>query len=328
MTNRLEMHYPSTPSAYFAIGAWANPTKVRNAAFYENSDGVAYFGPKPLDGVLATFRGQLHLTELPVPSQNENVYWVQAPIAAACAPRLKNITCNSGKFLVFIPKTENRDESWEQFATAYKTGKLGYAIQCSTPKPSPHDAGTSNGVIMVYMEDSFDLEKIVTVAYALFETMYSIWPSFDEGVLQFMTDRSTRAKVKGGREGNILYSISSRSFLSNPCSGDKAPKSFQLFLSSILYKVTPKAQERQNMLKGKEFASKKRELTVPSEPGKAESDSDSDDDSSDTEFGMSRVDLVCARIICGRFASKARLQEVVQRHKNGTLTALTYNLGK
>lgn len=280
MTTKLEMHYPSTPSAYFALGGWAKSNKVRNAAFYDTSDGVAYFGPKPLDGVLGTFRGQLTLTELQVPSRSNHVYWIQAPIADACASRLKNITCNSGKFLVFIPFTEERDESWRKFDEVYATGKLGYAIQCTTSKPSPHDAGTSNGVISVHMEDSFNLEEIAKTAYTIFETMCRIWPSFNEGVLQYMTDRTIRAGDKRRiKESAMLFSISSRSFMGM----DKTQKPIELFTSNVLYKITPKAQARQDILKGKEFASKKRVLTVVSEHIKSDSDSD-EDSSSDTDF--------------------------------------------
>lgn len=248
MTNSLQMHYPSTPTAFFAVGGWFSD-KNKNPHFSNTVSGVEYHGKEPHEGVLGTFRGDLINKEIKVPSRELNVHWIQAPIAESCAARLVNITCNSGKFLIFIPTTESRDTSWMEFAEVYASGTLGYAIQCTTAKLSPHDAGTSNGVISVHMEDSFDLEQITQVAYHIFSTLYLIWPSFDEGVLQYMTDRSMFAA--GTKEGAMLYSISSRSFLMNPCTGDKTPKSIEIFTQNVLYKLTPKAQARQDMLKDK-----------------------------------------------------------------------------
>ena len=99
------------------------------------------------------------------------------------------------------------------------------------------------------MEDSFDLIAIAKVAYKIFETCFDMWPDY-EGILNFMTDRSTYAKVRlqPEFEKEMLYKISSRSYLRNPRSNDKTPKSLEDFESTIKYRFTDVAQERQNCL--------------------------------------------------------------------------------
>lgn len=251
----LTMHYPSKRTCYYAIGSWMDRVDAKDAHFQfcPNNRILRLYGRQPPeDHLFAIFQANLNPDNTKLPSEEKQQYWIQAPIAERCVSRLPNITCNSGKFMVFVPESENIDKAWECFKNIYAKGKLGYAIQCSTSRPSPHDPKTSSGMIAIYTEDCFDLQNIIETSYNIFTTCFDIWPNF-KGTLQVMTDLSIQAKCNCSvkAEAGMLYSISSRTFLQDPLSQNKEPKPLKDYRQILNHKLLYNAQKRQNDIVGK-----------------------------------------------------------------------------
>lgn len=243
------------------LGGWGTNPKQRNCGYKVNNAGnVEYNGPLPKARLelLALLQPERNDDDSIIPSREYYAYWIRAPFNENTLPRLPNITCNSGKFLVFLPLTfaKNQDQTWVALKKEYAEGKLGYAIQCSATE-SPNDNHTSKGLITVHTEDAFDLEQITSTAYEILKALHTLDPNY-EGVIQYLTDRSTRAKAHPkpirGPECHSLYSISSRSYLQNPKNiTDKTPKKLELFQQILYPQLTEKAQDRQDFLRYKKL---------------------------------------------------------------------------
>lgn len=247
MSLDLTVYYPSLSTSYFATGGWGSTPKVRNCIFKKDENkSVIYTGTIPSEDklrLLTLFQPE-QKNESDIPSQETTSYWIRAGLTDKTVERLPNITCNSGKFLVFIPFkfAKDKDFTWAEFKKVYSTGALGYAVQCSTARASSNDNNTSKGLITVHTEDAFDLEQITAVAHAIMQTLLSIDSNY-EGTLKYLTDRSTRMKCKDvcHPEAFALYSIDSSAF-------KQSLENFQISLYPLL---TASAQTRQNLLKNK-----------------------------------------------------------------------------
>lgn len=262
MNSDVVMHYPSVPTAYYATGQWAHDFEYAEEKKDRRTLGAFKVIKETSCSHLVnklSFNGK-HLMDdprtfycnIPISFNGElrSLYWKQAPIPAneQVIERFPRITNNSGKFLIFVDSGKI-EALWQKFLKAYQEGRLGYGLQCATSVPNPN-ALDKDPVLVVFTEDSFNLPEVARVAWEI-DKILGEW----QGVLQFMTDRSTKAKSARGcnNELSMLYSISSFSFIHNAKGGGKTKETLQDFTSKFRYRFKPMAQARQDSLKMKTF---------------------------------------------------------------------------
>lgn len=183
-------------TAYYATGQWLSSPKTYQAHFDVQDNQLSFSGNADVSSncYMTIFRAQPNVLDLDPsssPSKIDIVHWLQAPIPQKLQYRLRTITNNSGKFLVFVP-TKMVDKMWTLFKTAYEEGKLGYGLQCSTACPSPtakEEDRNVNSLIVVYVQDSFDLKGLGKIAATIIALLGE-----QETILRYITDRGTRKR--------------------------------------------------------------------------------------------------------------------------------------
>lgn len=262
MNSDVVMHYPSVPTAYYATGQWAlDFVRDEEKKDRRKLGDFKVIKEEPSGQLLNKlfFKGKQLIDDprtfycyVPVSFNGNfgNRYWKRAPIPdnEQVIERFPRITNNSGKFLIFVDSGKI-EALWQKFMNAYQEGKLGYGLQCATSVPNPNALG-KDPVIIVFTEDSFNLSEVARVAWEI-DKILGEW----QGVLQFMTDRTTKAKSSCGCENELgmLYSISSFSFIQNAKDGGKTKETLQNFTDKFRYRFKAEAQERQDSLQMKTF---------------------------------------------------------------------------
>lgn len=254
---KLDVYYRSCPTAYYATGQWmeSKPSYTSRFALVteeENAPTLIFGGivkvTKDCEGTFFRADPLQGPSSVSLPSEVRDFYWLQAPISPCNQDKFLSITNNSGKFLVFV-KMAKIDDLWQKFKDSYASGILGYGLQCSSQKPNSHARG-NKGVITVHTGDAFDLAEVAQIAWQI-DQILSPW----EGVLQYMTDRTTKSYYGSGAfgENEMLYSISSRSFIIDAINGGTEKKCANHFLNTFLQRFTEKAKNRQNTLRNKNW---------------------------------------------------------------------------
>ncbi len=218
-----------TTNAYYATGAWLNSSHL--AYFTEDNQTLSYVGTSPEKQTnLALFCPDQGMCPDPNlnPSQIHDYHWLQAVPPKSLHGRFTRITQDSGKFLVFVHKSQI-DAIWAKFKSAYEEGKLGYGLRASTQKVnvncSTENLLSGNSLITVHLENSFDKNEVARAAWEINQLLHP-W----EGVLQYMTDKETKAMVGPWPiSQGMLYSISSRSFKINAINGGQEKKTVEHF---------------------------------------------------------------------------------------------------
>jgi hypothetical protein len=114
--------------------------------------------------------------------------------AYAIQSRYPAPTARSGKWLLFVPKSEV-DKAWRKVRAALDQGKLGSCAKVSTARPNPLSPNLSRHVICVYTYDSEDTADAERVLASLREIGFT-------GNIPYKTDEATaqgRYKVRGDR---------------------------------------------------------------------------------------------------------------------------------
>ena len=148
----LTIHYPSIISSYYAVCGWQQNREQQRNYHFALYPRKTYCGPDNSNSPWALFQGDWKGEDTKIPSQELKVYWIQAPIPKNIRHRSLNITCNSGKFLVYIPLKKNCDEAWLRFKQEYNSGELGYGIQCASRRNSIESSFTDFSCIWLLKE--------------------------------------------------------------------------------------------------------------------------------------------------------------------------------
>lgn len=259
-SRQIVMHYPSVPTAYYATGQWTTPNQTQKQELRQNSVFVIYEATKEvlLKGKYPSNDPRIFFRAVPPDPQENQLpptlikgqYWKYAdiPSNSQILRRLTQITNNSGKFLVFVSLSK-LDELWKVFTKAYEENKLGYGLHCSTGKESPI-ASDNDSVIAVFSEDAFDSREVARIAWEI-DKLLGNW----KGVLNYMTDRTTKAKSGQNciNENGMLYSISSYSFIQNARQGGTAKEPCDNFVSKFQNRFYDAAKNRQAALQMKSY---------------------------------------------------------------------------
>ncbi len=212
-------------TAYYATGQWHErqsnkPEKTSYTAHFEKQDdqlvfsgriskkvakaGMPFFRPDP---------SKCPYSEDPLSIASHP--WMQEPVPESLYTRLPRITANSGHFVIYVPE-EKFHTTWQLFRESYSQGALGYGLQCSTGKVNYNQKNRGDQRIVVFIEDSYDIDEVTRVA----KNIFSLTKEWDKP-LKFCTDRTIKARYSYSKgqsstnqeEKSDLYTIDSPSLL-------------------------------------------------------------------------------------------------------------------
>lgn len=135
------------------------------------------------------------------PTETTEDYWVYHGKSSLVSSELKDI----GKWMLFYPKS-NLDSKWAEFCSLYDENKLPgiLSMKCSTSLKSSRSNNDSEGVIILYCNNSSNETEILNIGKRLVPYIQD-YPS---KTIYYKTDKQTRIGTKAtGTITNHTYSI-------------------------------------------------------------------------------------------------------------------------